>query len=236
MKSLRYLMLIVLSSVAASADAADSVVLADGGSAAGTIQKTTKDDLTVQAGARAQTVPVNEIARITWDREPIALKHGRGRELAGDYAQALEFYKEAESGMSGVSDLGKQDLKYLVARTKARMAIADKSKADEAIAELEAWDAANPNSFRFYQLHEFLGKAYAAKGDTAKAKAAFEQIAGAKYNDLKMKGRNLTADLLLATDDVAGAQREYAAVAEMPASNPLELEQKNGRSGRTAAS
>lgn len=227
MKLLKCLCSIVLLAAAVSADAADSIVLTTGSSARGTIQKANKDEITIQAGTRVQTVPTDEVVRVTWDREPIAVKNARGQEAAGNYAQALELYKEAESGMGSVSDLGKKDLKYLVARTKARWALSDKSKADEAISELEAWNAANPDSFRFYQLHEFLGKVYAAKGDVDKAKAAFTQIAGSKYNDLKMKGRNLTADLLIASDDVPGALREYSAVAAMNASNPLELEQKN---------
>lgn len=232
MKLLKYLCSIVLLAATVPAEAVDSVVLATGSSASGTIKTANKDEITVQAGARTQTIPTDTIVRVTWDREPIAIKNARGREGAGEYALALQLYKEAESGMGSVSDLGKKDLKYLVARTKARWALSDKSKADEAIAELEAWNTANPDSFRFYQLHEFLGKVYAAKGDVAKAKAAFEQIAGSKYNDLKMKGRNLTADLLLASDDVASALREYSAVAAMPASTPLEKEQKNkGRLG-----
>lgn len=233
MTTVHSLCVLLVSACATPALAVDAVTRLNGSTVSGDVKSATREVVTVQLGARVETIPVSDIVRISWNNETPALKNARGLEQNGDLVRAAELYAQVVAAPGNISDLAKKDLQYLVARLKARTALLDPTKADEAIADLEKFKAANGDFFRYYELHEFLGRVHAAKGDADKAKTAFAELAQAPSNDLKMKGRNLIADMLVKLNDLATAEKEYADVAAMPAQTPQEIEQKNlGRLGQ----
>jgi tetratricopeptide (TPR) repeat protein len=221
------LVLLMLTGGSSPLWAVDTIFKSDGKRVDGTITTFSKTEIDVQQGTRTTKVPVNEIERITWNQEPTDLRNARGSELAGNLERALELYEAVKSGTNSLSNTAKTDVDYLIARTKARAALRDKSKADGAIATLQAFKSANANNFRYYELHEFLGKLHAVKGDSAASKAAFDEMGSSPFNDMKMAARIYTADAMLDAGDLAGAQAEYAAVAGMSASTQPEINRRN---------
>ncbi|HUG20411.1 MAG TPA: hypothetical protein VMM56_15600 [Planctomycetaceae bacterium] len=207
--------------------AVDSIYKTDGKRVDGTITTFTKTEIDVQQGQRTTKVPVNEVDRIGWNGEPTELKNARASELAGNLERAEELYNQVKTGPSNLSPTAKIDLDYLIARTKARAALRDKSKADAAIAALAAFKSANAENFRYYELHEYLGKVQAAKGDAAASKAAFAEMGNSPFNDMKMAARIFAADAMLAAEDIPGALAEYAAVAGMNATSLQEINRRN---------
>jgi len=217
---------IVLTSLNAS-QAVDTVYLDNGKTVPGTITGYTKDVIKVQQGAREQDVPVNTVVTINWNGEPTDLKNARASEKAGNLDKAMELYNKVKADSGSLSKDALSDLSYLMARANARIALTDPSKLDAAIKGLEDFKAANRNHFRYYELHEYLGKLYAAKGDTAKATSTFDEMKAAPYEDLKMAAQILSADVLFEGGDVTGAQREYSAIANLQAKTPQEKSRKN---------
>lgn len=207
--------------------AVDTIYKTDGKRVDGTITTFTKTEIDVQQGQRTPKVPVNEVDRISWNGEPTELKNARASELAGNLERAAELYDAVKKGPNNLSATAKTDLDYLIARTKARAALRDESKADAAIAALEAFKAANANNFRYYELHEYLGKVHAAKGDAAASKAAFDEMGNSPFNDMKMAARIFAADAMLESGDIPGALTQYAAVAGMNATSPQEISRRN---------
>jgi len=56
-------------------------------------------------------------------------------------------------------------------------------KTDEAISYLSNYMVAHPNSDQAWRVYSFLGEAYSAKGDTAKAKEAFDKAMAAAHDN-----------------------------------------------------
>lgn len=56
-------------------------------------------------------------------------------------------------------------------------------KTDDAIAYLNTYVTAHPNSSELWRVYSFLGEAYAAKGDSAKSKEAFDKAMAAAHDN-----------------------------------------------------
>jgi tetratricopeptide (TPR) repeat protein len=210
-----------------SAYAVDTIYI-DGASAArGTITSYTKDVVKIQQGSNEREIPVNTITSLNWDGEPLDLKNARSSEKSGNVTKSLELYQKVKDNLAGLSKDAQADLDYLMARARARLAITNPAKADEAIKALEGFKTANGNHFRYYELQQYLGQLYAAKGDTAKATAAFNEMKSAPYKDYQMAAQILAADTLLASGDVDKAKADYQAVANMATNSQQELNRKN---------
>jgi tetratricopeptide (TPR) repeat protein len=217
---------IVLASLSSS-EAVDTIYLDSGQTVPGTITGFSKDVIKVKQGSREQEIPVNTVVTVNWSAEPTELKNARASEKAGNLEKAMELYEQVKADSGSLSKDALTDIDYLMARANARIALTDPSKLDAAIKGLEDFKAANRDHFRYYELHEYLGKLYGAKGETAKATATFNEMKSSPYEDFKMAAQILSADVLFEGGDVAGAQREYSAVANMQATTPQEVNRRN---------
>lgn len=209
------------------ASAVDTIYLDGATAVRGTITGYTKDHVKVQQGSNEREIPVNTITSINWDQEPLDLKNARSSEKAGNYSKALELYAKVKADLGGLTKDAQTDLTYLTARAEAQQALLNPAKQAEAIKKLEDFKAANRDHFRYYELHKYLGKLYAAQGDTAKATAAFNEMKSAPFKDYQMAAQIFAADALLQSGDLTKAQQEYQAVASMQAESPQELDRKN---------
>lgn len=219
--------LVLLLASLTSAYAIDTVYVDSGTPVSGTITGFSKETVKVQQGSREQQVPVNTIVSVNWNTEPTDLKNARSSENAGNFDKAIELYEKVKADSGSLSKEALSDVDYLLARTNAKVALNDQAKLDAAIKGLEDFKTAHRDHFRYYELHEHLGKLYAAKGDTPKATSTFGEMKSAPYNDFKMAAQILSADVLYASGDVAGAQREYSAIANSTTSTPQEANRKN---------
>ena len=208
-----------------SASAIDEVIRKSGEtSAKGDITEINKDGVTVtmKVGNKTTVVPSNDIAKIRWDGEPAKLNLARGNEDGGRLEIALTGYQEAERDPRANKENIKKDIQYMIARTMGKMALAQPSKADDAISKLEAFSKANPDHFYFYECKLLLGRVYQAKKDFGNAQGAFDALKRAKYPDYRMAATAMSGRLKLDQDDVDGALSAFESVIGENASSPAE--------------
>lgn len=193
----------------------------------GEITKVSKTEVTIKPKTKdAETVPVNEIARLKFDDEPAKLLTGRGQEDKGQLSQALESYATALSEMKSTDPNLKAEIEYLMARTTARQALADPSKADEAVKKLEAFRKAHGDSFRFYESLDYLAQIYLAKGDFDNSKATFTQMEQAPWGDYKMAAKSGNARVLLKQGQFGPALEVFDQVIASPGTGPAETSRR----------
>lgn len=191
----------------------------------GEFKSQTKEELVLMSGPgnkQETKIPSNEIDRVEWDGEPASMKLARSAEERGNLQDALTKYQEVAPEVQAAQGNLKTDLEFLIARVTARLAKADPARIDEAIQKLEAYRAAHPNSFRYYDVLLLLGESYLAKEDYGKAEPAFKELEQAPWDDYKMASRIAQGRLLLRKDDVAGAQALFKSVADQPAKTDAE--------------
>lgn len=181
-------------------------------SARGTIKSLSKTEIVVEAAGRTTTVPVTDVATVRWDGEPPQLGLTRSRETNGDLDFALKSYRELLAQVPAEQKNLKADLEFLIARTLARQAVADPAKKDAAAKALDAFTAARPDSFRYYDAVQWLGRVHAAAGDFDAAKRAYARVAEAPLPELKMAAQNALARIKLQQDDLPGAIADFDAV------------------------
>jgi len=183
----------------------------------------TRTELKLKRGNRpAESIPANEIRRVMWDGEDPSLNLRRADEEAGRYDRALEAYQQAlEAAPASARNL-KDDLTYLIARTTAKIAIADPTKADAAIAKLDGFLEAHPDHFRYFEGQRFLGELYLAKQEPEQAAVYFEKLARAPWNEYKMLAGNATARRALSQSNVEEAIAAYEQVLAIPVDKPDE--------------
>ena len=205
--------LLSIAATATTAHAIDRVFRkSDPKPAIGSITSVTKDDLTIKPGvSTAVKIPANDIASVEWEGERPQMKIARNSEKSGRFEDALTKYAE-ELKQAGTKARLKADIQFLIARTTAKIALADPKRLDEAATKLEAFRKANGTNFRYYECLGYLGEIYLIKKDATNAKAIFTLMAVAASADVKLSARNSSARLLLQQDDVAGALKEYQAV------------------------
>jgi tetratricopeptide (TPR) repeat protein len=155
-------------------------------------------------------IPANDIASIKWDGEPAQLTIAKGDEEREHFDKALDTYKDAHKNATGKL---KTYLDFLIARTMAKQALVDETKLDEAINKVDAYAKANPDHIGYYEMQGYLGRLYGAKGDYAKAQAAFENLGKAPWKDFQMSAKINVGHMQLRQNNIDGAVKTFGEVA-----------------------
>lgn len=196
--------------------AVDKVTVKGGGKRfVGEITSMTKTGIVIKTGLKkdvVQNVKANDILRVEWDAEPARLEAARNAEQAGRLQQALDGYNLVSEDPKVTSENLKADLQYFIARTTARMAQGDPTKADAAIALLDGFRKTYGTSFRYYDLLNHLGRTYLVKKDFDNAKRIFVLLGTAPWQDTKLAAQLSEARVLLASDKKDEALTVYETV------------------------
>jgi tetratricopeptide (TPR) repeat protein len=189
---------------------------------AGEIVAVSKTEITIKAGLKKEErkVAANAVLEIRFDKQPAGLKLARDAEAAGRYTFALEKYTAALA--DDPSQFLKPELEFLIARTTARMAMADTTKLAEAVKLLSGFLSSNANSFRYYPALAQLGDIYLAQSNFAEAQTTFTKLEQAPWTDYKMAAGTAQARLLLKQNNVAGARAAFEKVTAMQANSEAE--------------
>lgn len=177
----------------------------------GKISKVTKTAVTIEVSGKPETVPVNEIEKITWDGQPPLLDGHKDAEAAGRYANALAGYEKIRK-MGTLSERVKADLEYFITRVKAKQSFGDSSKQPAAIAALESFQTKNPDSHHYYEAQGLLADLYLATKSFDKAKTALAELKKAPWKDVQIGAQNSEARVLLAQGNAAKALAAYNSV------------------------
>jgi tetratricopeptide (TPR) repeat protein len=197
----------------------------DGKAVSGTIQENRKDGLTIVPSIGAKTpvkIPPNDITSVIWTGEPATLNAARGQENNGSYALAIDSYAKAAEAVKTPSPGLKADLEYMPARATAKMAVADPTKLDDAIKLLNAFKTKNSDNYNFYECIQLLGELQLSKKDTAGAKANFELLEKAPWNETRIVAKTALGRILLAEGKTEEALAAFDAVASAPAEGDAE--------------
>jgi tetratricopeptide (TPR) repeat protein len=151
---------------------ADEVVLvtgstvkqAVGGRVRGTIQTESPSELVVRLGANSINVPIDQVVSVRYDGQPASMALAEANESGGQLAKAAELYRKA-AGEATAKPLIEQTARYKAAEVTADLAMADPSKAAEAITMLEAFVRTYPESRHTAAALDTLARLQLQKGD-----------------------------------------------------------------------
>jgi tetratricopeptide (TPR) repeat protein len=178
----------------------------------GEISTINKTELTIKPRTGDPVkIPANDIASIKWEGEPASLLIAKGDEEREHFDKALDTYNDAYKNATGKL---KTYLEFLISRTMAKQALADETKLDEAIKKAEAYVKGNPDHIGYYEMQSFLGRLYGAKGDYAKAQAAFENLGKAPWKDFQMSAKINIGYMQLKQNNIDGAVKTFGEVAD----------------------
>ena len=207
---------------AAQAVTADEIVLipdatykAPGGRIRGQITAESPAEVKIKPATGAdQTVPVDQIASVSYDGAPASLALAETRVNNGQLAEAADLFKQAATEAAARPFIA-GSAKFRRAKILADAAIASPAKAKEAIGELDAYVAEYPAGRELAPALETLIRLHLQANDGAKAQAALDQFkakvpgAGNRVAVLEAKilSRTGQADAALALLDkaIAGA-------------------------------
>ena len=162
-----------------------------------------------------EKIPADDIVRIQWHKEPAVMKVARNNEQNGRFEKALSGYERALKDASR-SEL-RADIEYLIARATANMAFSDSSHLSDAIAKLDAFRKAHPDSFRFYDSLELLVRAYIARKDFENAEIILNLLGSSDLSHYQILAQLTNAKLLLAQEEFVEAMAAFDRVlAQLP--------------------
>ncbi len=189
---------------------------------AGQMTGVTRTDVTItqKVGNKEEKIPANEIARIEFQGEPPTLNLARSNENAGRLADAMAGYQEALGATS--NDNVKAEINFLMARTLAKMAQADPSKAAAAIEKLNSLANSSRDHYRFYPSQLLLGETALLIHDHVTAQTAFDRVQQAPWNDYKMISKNGLARTLIDQKKPDEAKPLFDSVASAKGTTPTE--------------
>ena len=162
---------------------------------------------------QTQEIPVPDVLIVRFDMEPPALSQAQSSERSGALDVALEKYRLIQAEYGGEDRRLVSDLKFLIARTQVRMALANPAEAAAAAKAISEFRTENKTNFRY--LEAMLLEAELLSLDTVKAAEARSLLADVQKCDVK--GYRLQAGvqlglLLLSGRDTAGAVTAFDGV------------------------
>ncbi len=169
--------------ISAAPSVADEIVLipnstykAPGGRVRGQILSESPAEVKIKPGAGAdQTIPVDQIASITYDGAPPTLQLAETRANSGQLSEAADLFKKAAADATG-KPLIAGTARFRRAEILADAALSSPSKAKEAVAELDGYVQTYPTGRYIAPALESLIRLHLQAGDAAKAQAALAQL------------------------------------------------------------
>lgn len=155
---------------------AGATVKASGGQINGTITSESPAEVKIKpAVGPEQTVPVDQIAEVTYDGLPPSYALAESRLNAGNLAEAAELFGKAAGEAKGKTSI-ERAAQYGRARALAELGLVDPARADEAVGALEAFVKANGTARQLGPALIELARLHLARGDTARAGEALAQL------------------------------------------------------------
>ncbi|MCA9011053.1 MAG: tetratricopeptide repeat protein [Planctomycetaceae bacterium] len=183
----------------------------------GEIKAMTIESVTITlSNGQTQVVPVSDIFGVRFDMEPPLLSQAQSNERSGALDVALEKLRGIQKEYNGDDERVVADIKFLIARTLVKQALADPEKVPEALTAIKAFRQGYKTNFRY--LEALLLEASLASGDDAQALLKEVQTAPVKGYQLQAGVR--LGQLLLNSDDTAGALAAFQQVIDQSQGDP----------------
>ena len=183
------------------------------------ITKMTATELTVEDRGVEDTIAVNKIKCIAFNREPAQFPKVRSNIESGSNEDALELLTEDIRGTMGESKTLNQEMDYLIARAKANIALSGGAVTKtDAVKACEAFVTKYPNNYHYFDACEMTGDLYVSINTEASLKKAsemYQKLNAAPWTDLKMRSLSAMGKIFLAQNKIENAQKAYSAILKM---------------------
>ncbi len=176
----------------------------------GSVTAVNKTELTLkpQTGAEVK-IPANDVELIEWDGAPATMRAAQGQERNGNYEEAIKSYQTIFDDSSATATYIRADLQFFIARSLAKLALADNARLPDAIARMKAFTDGNADSFRYYPAMVYLGQLYLAADDHLKAEAAFTSLERSPFEDFQLSAQSSKARVMLAQGQIDQALQAF---------------------------
>lgn len=199
---------LMLSMISDSAEAVDQVARrSQRGVLRGSItaMTTTSVTLTLPNG-QTQEIPVSDLLSVRFDGEPPTLTQAQSNERAGSLDTALEKYRQVQAEYSGDDKRLITDVRFLIARTLVKMALANPAGQDDARKAISAFRSENAQNFRYLEATLLEAQLLAEMPNSAAAsRTLLEEVQKAPVKGYQLQAGVQLGRLLLAENDLSGA-------------------------------
>lgn len=211
-----FLITVIFSLIAPVSFAVDSVTRrSDGSRIRGTITSATVSEIVVKsASGKETTIPITDILKVEFDKEPSELIAARANERSGALAVALEKYQDAQKTSNKSDRRLSAELDFLIARTMAKMAETDPSQAAPAVKLLEDFRAAHDKNFRYLQATLLHAKLLADGDQIEQGKQLLSQVQQSSVKSYQLEAGIALGKMMLKSDDIDSALQAFTTVVE----------------------
>jgi len=192
----------------------------------GKIKKITAEAIVISVSGRDRTVPVNELANVSFANEPDALNKARRAVGAGRYENAINELGSIDSTALR-DERVKQDVLFYQALANARLALGGASDLKAAGKMMHQFKKSAPDSHHYFEATDVLGRLAMAMGQYKAATKFFGELAAAPWKDFQLKANILRADALLQQGKHAEALEQYRAAVASSVDGPRADHQKS---------
>ena len=220
---MKYTLLItVLVSLLAPASLAVDIVTrrSDNSKIRGSISSATRSEIIVKSTSGTEIkIPITDVRRVQFDREPTALISARANEGSGAFELALEKYTKIQKGYNNSDRRLSTELKFLIARTTAKMAATNPTKAVEAARLLADFRSKNGTNFRYLEATLMHAKLLGTNGKADEGKTLLAEVQQSSVSGYQLQAGVELGSLMLKSDDLDGALAAFTDVVKKSSDN-----------------
>lgn len=218
----------------ATVSAEDQLYRKGMGSERGIVTDMSKTEVTLSAGGAKRQFPANEIQRITFEGEPNDLAQARITILTtSNYKVALEDLKKIDlKKVDTRPEMVRQEVEFYRAFCQAHLALTEGGEKTAAENALRQFCTDHKESFHFYPAAELAGDVAAAAGRFADAAKYYNVVAGAPWDETRIRANVALARMLSGQGKFPEALEKYDAVAkdvDTPETGPYKQQAVVGR-------
>lgn len=207
--------LFVATPQAAAQDAFDAVYGESGIPTRGLILEISSDEVVIEVNRTKNTIPVNQIQKVTFADEPPELSRARSAILDNQVETGLDLLEQIDPDNIQRAVV-RQDLAFFLALAKAHRAMSRGEDKREAAASMGAFIRANRTSFHYYEACEAWGNLQVSLEQYDRAVQAYDALAKAPFPEYKTRSLILQARTLHIQGSFAAAAEKYTEVVNSP--------------------
>lgn len=215
------LSLLLCLSLAIQLQAADKVFPKNGIPASGKIVELTPSKVVIEVRGKNQNFALQDVAKITFDGEPLELTRARDSILNEQYDLALDGLKKIDTS-SIESQAVKQEVEFYRWYCEGKLGLAGQGDKKAAAGGLLGLASRNRNTHHLFALSEMLGELAVATGQADQAPKYFKMLLNAPDEIVKARGGYRLGQLELRLGNVDEAKQRFDALAGSD-SNTVEM-------------
>ena len=180
----------------------------------GEIAAMTIESITVKlSNGQTQVIPVSDVFSVRFDMEPSLLAQAQSNERSGALDVAQEKFESVLKEYNGDDKRVLADVKFLIARTMVKQALADPGKVKDALAAMKKFREENKTNFRHFEATLL----EASLSTPEEAKNLLQEVQASTVKGYQLQAGVQLGQLLLSGNDAAGALAAFQQVIEQSA-------------------